>query len=402
MIGCPILATFLFLSLGWDTTDPNRLLSIHSQRNADTRAPGVLQQMNVGIIGTGAIASKHTQAYKNIGYRVVACTNTTPERGQKFAAVTGAEFVPSAEQLCARPEIDFIDVCTLPAYRFRAVELAAENGKHVLVQKPMAVDLDTAARMISIARDAGIQLGVISQHRFDDSTLFLKRAIAGGRLGKILQADAYVKWFRSAEYYARPVKGSWVVEGGGALISQAIHQVDLLLHLVGEVDEVFGLWQLAGTHAIESEDSVCALLRYASGATGVIQASTSLWPGYPERIEIHGTKGTAIITGDQLTSWDIRDDAGEPAPVGRQAASGASDPMAISLLPFERQLADFGESCRRGHAPSCTGLDGYRALQLVRGIYESCAGGVKVNLATIEIQAPWPLMKCVTDFDGHG
>jgi UDP-N-acetyl-2-amino-2-deoxyglucuronate dehydrogenase len=357
--------------------------------------------MKVGIIGTGAIASKHAQAYKNIGYRVAACTNTTPERGQKFAAATDAEFIPSAEQLCARPEIDFIDVCTLPGYRLRAVELAAENGKHILVQKPMAVDLETATRMIAIARDAAIQLGVISQHRFDDAVLFLKRAITDGRLGRILQADAYVKWFRSAEYYSRPVKGSWAVEGGGALISQAIHQVDLLLHLVGEVDEVTGLWQLAGTHAIESEDSVSALLRYASGATGVIQASTSLWPGFPERLEIHGTKGTAIITGDQLTSWDVRDDAGEPAPVPRQAASGASDPMAISLLPFERQLAEFGESCMRGHAPACSGLDGYRALQLVRGIYTSCTEGVKVNLAASEIQAPWRLMKCVTDFDGH-
>ena len=347
--------------------------------------------MNVGIIGTGAIAMKHAQAYKNIGYRVAACTNTTPERGQKFAAVTGAEFVHTPEELCARPEIDFIDVCTFPAYRLHAVELAAENEKHVLVQKPMAVDLETAARMIAIAHAAAIQLGVISQHRFDDSILFLKRAIAAGRLGRILQADAYVKWYRSAQYYARPVKGSWAVEGGGALISQAIHQVDLLLDLVGAVDEVFGFWQLGGTHAIECEDSVSALLRYASGATGVLQASTSLWPGYPERLEIHGTRGTAILTGDQLTTWDVQDDIGEPAPIARQTASGASDPMAISLKPFERQFSDFGAACRENRAPACSGQDGYRALQLVRGIYTSCAESVKVNLAASEIQAPSPL-----------
>ena len=343
--------------------------------------------MNVGIIGTGAIARKHAQAYQNIGYRVAACTNTTPERGQRFAELTSAECVSTAEELCGHPEVDFIDVCTLPGYRLRAVELGARNGKHVLVQKPMAVDLETAGRMINIARQAGIQLGVISQHRFDDAVLFLKRAIAAGRLGGILQADAYVKWYRSAEYYARPVKGSWAVEGGGALISQAIHQVDLLLHLVGPVDEVFGFWQLGGTHAIESEDSVSALLRYASGATGVIQASTSLWPGFPERVEIHGTKGTAMITGDQLTVWDVQDDTGEPAPIARQAASGASDPMAISLLPFERQLSDFGEACKAGRAPACSGLDGYRALQVVRGIYTSCAEGQRVDLATSEIQA---------------
>ena len=249
--------------------------------------------MNVGIIGTGAIARKHAQAYRNIGYRVTACTNTTAERGRTFAAETGTEFVATPEELCRRAEVDFVDVCTFPAYRLPAVELCAENRKHVLVQKPMAVDLDPAARMIAIARDADIRLGVVSQHRFDDSTLFLKHALGNGRLGRILQADAYVKWYRSDQYYARPVKGSWAFEGGGALISQAIHQIDLLLYLIGPVDTAFGMWQLGGTHAIESEDSVNAVLRYASGAMGVIQASTSFWPGYPERIEIHGTAGAA-------------------------------------------------------------------------------------------------------------
>jgi len=343
--------------------------------------------MNVAIIGTGAIARKHAQAYSNIGFHLVACTNTTPQRGGKFAEESGAEFMPTDEELCRRPDVDFIDVCTFPAYRLRAVELCAAYGKHVLVQKPMAVDLDTAARMIAIARDAGIQLGVVSQHRFDDSVLFLKHALGAGRLGRIVQADAYVKWYRTADYYARPVKGTWAVEGGGALITQAIHQADLLLHLIGAVDEVSGFWQLGGTHAIESEDSLCALLRYASGATGVIQASTSLWPGYPERLEIHGTRGTAIITGDQLTTWDVQDDVGEPAPIARQAASGASDPMAISLAPLERQFLDFGEACRAGRAPACSGTDGYRALQLVRSIYTSCAEGRKVDVSAENLES---------------
>ena len=184
-----------------------------------------------------------------------------------------------------------------------------------------------------------------------------------------MQADAYVKWHRTDEYYARPVKGSWSGEGGGALISQAIHQVDVLLYLIGAVDEVFGYWHLGATHKIESEDLVSAVLHYSSGATGVIQAATALWPGYPERIEIHGTKGSAIVTGDQLTTWDVRDDRGEPAPISQQAKSGASDPMAISLTPFERQLADFGEACKAGRPPASSGVDGYRALQLVRSIY---------------------------------
>jgi predicted dehydrogenase len=249
----------------------------------------------------------------------------------------------------------------------------------------MAVDLETAAKMIVTAREAGIQLGVVSQHRFDDSVLFLKKALAAGRLGRILQADAYVKWHRSDEYYARPIKGSWAVEGGGALISQAIHQVDVLLYLIGAVDEVFGYWQLGAAHKIESEDCLCAVMRYASGATGVIQAATALWPGFPERVEIHGTKGSAIITGDQLTTWDVRDDTGEPAPLAQLAKSGASDPMAISTMPFERQFTDFGEACKAGRVSSCSGVEGYKALQLVRSIYTSCAEARKVAISAAEL-----------------
>jgi predicted dehydrogenase len=341
--------------------------------------------MRVGVIGTGAIAWKHAQAYKNIGYRITACTDRTEEKGRKFAEAWGAEFVVTPERLSQRADVDFIDVCTFPGYRLAAVKLGAQYGKHVLVQKPMAVDLETAAQMIEVARRAGIQLGVVSQHRFDDSTLFLKRALAAGRLGTILQADAYVKWYRTDEYYARPVKGSWAGEGGGALISQAIHQVDVLLSLVGAVDEVFGYWRLGAIHKIESEDLVCAVMHYASGALGVMQAATALWPGYPERIEIHGTKGSAIVTGDQLTAWDVRDDEGEPPPLAQQAKSGASDPMAISLTPFERQLADFGDACKTGHAPASSGIEGYRALQLVRSIYTSCAEGRKVQIPAVEI-----------------
>ena len=341
--------------------------------------------MRVGVIGTGAIAWKHAQAYKNIGYQITACTDRTEEKGRKFAEAWGAEYVANPEQLSQRADVDFLDLCTFPGYRLAAVELGAKYGKHVLVQKPMAVDLETAAPMIALARAAGIQLGVVSQHRFDDSTLFLKRALAAGRLGQILQADAYVKWYRTDEYYGRPVKGSWAGEGGGALISQAIHQVDVLLSLVGAVDEVFGYWRLGAIHKIESEDLVCAVMHYASGALGVIQAATALWPGYPERIEIHGTKGSAIVTGDQLTTWDARDDEGEPPPLALEAKSGASDPMAISLTPFERQLADFGEACKTGRAPASSGIEGYRALQLVRSIYTSCAEGRKVKIPSAEI-----------------
>ena len=340
--------------------------------------------MKVGILGTGAIANKHAEAYRNIGFQVIACSNKSEDRGRNFAARWGAEFVPDYRDLCRYPGLDFVDVCTFPDFHLPPVEACAEIGRPIQVQKPIATNLDEARRMIDIARQAGITFGVASQHRFDDATIFLKRALAAGRLGRLLEADAYVKWFRSDEYYSRPIKGSWQTEGGGALINQAIHQVDLLLYLAGPVSRISAQWQLAAAHKIESEDIVDALVRYASGATGVIQASTAFWPGYTERVELHGTKGTAIISGDRLTSWDVLDDGEanqrDPAPVAHDVASGSSDPMAISLTSFERQFEDFAEAIRDHREPLVSGEEGYRALEVVLGVYRSCRENSPVTL----------------------
>jgi UDP-N-acetyl-2-amino-2-deoxyglucuronate dehydrogenase len=336
--------------------------------------------MRVGIIGTGAISHKHAQAYANIGYELTVCTDINAESGRAFADQHGCQFVPTYEELCRHPRVDYVDVCTFPDFRLDPLRICAEAKKHVQVQKPISTNLETARAMIETAHAGGIHLGVVSQHRFDDSTQFLRRALDAGRLGKILQADAYVKWFRSPAYYSRPIKGSWATEGGGAMINQAIHQVDILLWLTGGVAELFGYWQLGALHKIESEDVVTALLKYSSGATGVIQASTAFWPGYTERIEIHGTKGTAVISGDKLTTWDVENDSGDAPPIERDVASGASDPMAISLAPFERQFTDFGDAIRTGRKPLSSGEDGYRALEVVMSVYESCRNGCVVRL----------------------
>jgi predicted dehydrogenase len=147
---------------------------------------------------------------------------------------------------------------------------------------------------------------------------------------------------------------------------------------VGPVRELFAYWQLGALHKIESEDVIATLMRYDNGATGVIQASTAFWPGYSERLEIHGTKGTAVITGDKLTTWDVQDDQGEPAPVEKEVMSGASDPMAISTVPFERQFLDFAEACKSGRSPLVSGEEGYRALEVVTSAYNSARKGEKV------------------------
>jgi len=342
--------------------------------------------MRVGIIGTGAISHKHVQAYRNIGFEVVTCAGINPERGKKFADQYGLEAAERWEEVCRHPALDFVDVCTFPNFRIEPLELCARQKKHVQVQKPIAADLETARRMVSGAAKAGILLGVVSQHRFDESIQFLKRAIAGGRLGKILQADAYVKWHRSQEYYGRPEKGSWKTEGGGALINQAIHQVDLLLWLAGPIEHVYGQWQIGAVHSMESEDVVNAVVRYASGATGVIQAATAFQPGYPERLEFHGTGGTAVITGDQLTCWDVANDGGEKPPLSRAVASGASDPMAISLQSFERQFLDFEAAVREHRQPLVSGEEGYRALEVVDAIYRSCREDRRIGIGGEALQ----------------
>lgn len=335
--------------------------------------------MRVGIIGTGAISHKHAQAYKNIGFEIAAVHNNLRERAEEFAARYGGEVMDTSDDLCRHPRVDFIDVCTFPDFRLQPLEAAAAAGKHVQVQKPIALNAAVAQQMVETCRRHNVKLNVVSQHRFDDSIQFLKRAIDGGRLGRLLQVDAYVKWWRSAEYYSRAIKGSWATEGGGALINQGIHQIDMMLYLAGPVDEVFGYWQLHALHTIESEDVISALMRYRNGATGVIQASTAIWPGYTERLEIHGTKGTAIVSGDKLTTWDVQDDEGEPAPVERDVASGASDPMAISLAPFERQFLDFRDAIRDNRPPLNAGEEGWRAVALVEAIYQSCRTGKQVQ-----------------------
>jgi predicted dehydrogenase len=332
------------------------------------------------MIGTGAISHKHAQAYKNIGFQIAVCTDIFEAGGRKFAGQYGCEFVRTYEEVCRHPNVDYVDVCTFPDFRLQPIEICAETKKHVQVQKPISTTLATARQMIDTAKRGGILLNVVSQHRFDDASLFLSKAIAAGRLGKLLQADCYVKWHRSAEYYSRPIKGSWQTEGGGALINQAIHGIDIVRWLAGPVQEIFGVWQLGALHKIESEDVVNAVMRFASGATGVIQASTAFWPGYTERTEFHGTKGSATISGDKLTAWDVKDDSGEPAPVAKEVASGASDPMAISLEPFERQFRDFGDAIQKGRKPLVSGEEGYQALEIVDAVYRSCRSGEKVSL----------------------
>ena len=336
--------------------------------------------MRVGLVGTGAISHKHAESYAELGYQLVACMDLFPDKGNQFADQYGCDFAADLETLCKREDIDYIDVCTFPDSHLEMCKVAVANGKHVLLQKPMALDLDVCREMIDLCAAADLRLGVVSQHRFDDCSIFLKDAIAAGRLGKLLQVDGYVKWHRPQSYYDRPGKGTFAMEGGGALMNQGIHTVDVMQYLGGRFAQVFANWQLSAAHEMEAEDLVNAVITYESGATGVVQATTAVLPGYPERIEIHGTKGSAFITGDQLTAWDVEGDPGEDAPLSEAVGSGAADPMAIPIENLKRQFLDFGESIKLGRPPLVDGEEGYRAVQIVLSVYESARGNKPVAL----------------------
>lgn len=350
------------------------------QGSAASGRTGAPQPLRVGLVGTGAIAHKHAESYREIGYELVACSNRGRAKGEAFAVRHACAFVADSGQLCARDDIDYVDVCTFPDSHLEIFRSALACGKHILLQKPMALTLRDCRTMIRLSRDAGLTLGVVSQHRFDESTRFVREAIDEGRLGRLLQVDGYVKWHRSQSYYDPAGKGSWEVEGGGALINQGIHTADVMQYLAGPVRRAFAHWQLAATHDMEAEDLVNAVLVFSSGAGGVLQAATSAWPGYPERIEIHGSRGTAVITGDRLTAWDVEGDTGTPPPLAAAVDSGAADPMAISTENLERQFRDFGNAIRQGTEPLVGGTEGLEALRLVLGVYESARSGAPVDL----------------------
>ena len=221
---------------------------------------------------------------------------------------------------------------------------------------------------------------MVSQHRFDDASLFLAKAIADGRLGKLLQADCYVKWYRSAEYYSRPIKGSWATEGGGALINQAIHGVDILRWLAGPVKEVFGAWQLGALHKIESEDVINAVLKFASGATGVIQASTAIWPGYTERTEFHGTRARRSFPATSSRRGTWRTIPAIPRRWRRKWRRARATRWRFRSSPSNASSWISATPSRRAASRWSSGEEGVQAMEIVDAVYRSCRTGEKVTL----------------------
>jgi len=338
------------------------------------------ERLRFGIIGCGVVAPTHAVALDGIETaELVAVADTSPSRAENFAR----EFrVPRVyfdhRHLLDDPEVEAVCVCT-PHHLHASIGIeAAQAGKHVLVEKPMAISLEEADRLIHACAECGVALGVVFQHRFDPAVRYAKRLIEEGALGKMVLGSAYVKWFRTEDYYdPASWRGSWKLAGGGALINQAIHAIDTLCWLMGDVTQIMGYYD-ACVHRIEVEDTAVASLRFANGALGVIEASTTTYPQSPERIELSGSRGTIAIEGGRLVRHEL---AGQGADLPSLEVSehrfrgksyyGTSHP---------RLVEEFVDAVLKGCTPEVDGREGRKALEVIFGLYESSRLGTAVHL----------------------
>ncbi len=342
-----------------------------------TATPGEARPDPVGIalIGSGAIAATHARAIQSLPEaRLVGVWGGSG--AGSFAQRFGCRLYQSLEELLDDPEVVAVDLCTPSGARLEAAVAAAGAGKHVLVEKPIEVTLERADAMVEACERAGVQLGVIFQSRFMPVYRFVHEWMQQNRLGRMVMGSATVKWHRPQSYYdTGKWKGTWALDGGGALINQAIHMVDLLRWYMGEVAEVRA-FAARRARRMEAEDTLVAAIRFASGALGVIEAATSLHRGFPRRLELHGERGSVVIVDDRIVEVHLDDLT--PHEKGRldELESGASDRTfqdpAISDIRWHRaQIADFIDSVRTGRRPQVDGREGRKALQLVRAIYEA-------------------------------
>ncbi len=326
----------------------------------------------IGIVGTGAIAIKHAQAIESLeNAELIALFNPNPLSAEKASSKFSVPVFSDWEEFTALPELEAMCICTPSGLHLEPALKAIQAGKHVFVEKPIEVTLDRADQLIRAAEAKQVKLGVVFQNRFSPDFLRLNEAIKSGVFGRLLMGNAAVNWFRDASYYSSSQwKGTLEFDGGGALINQAIHTIDLLLEVMGDVESVFGKVKTT-LYPIEGEDLGAALVNFKSGAMGTITAGTSLYPGYPERLEIYGTEGSAILEAGKLISWNVR---GQESPIAKSdlaSASGSSDPNAIGFELHAAQWKDFLQAIETGNKHEVDGPKSRKSLELIRAIYHS-------------------------------
>ena len=342
-----------------------------------------------GIAGTGVIAAMHAAAIARLpGARLCAITDVNAAAAAAFAARSGVAAEPGLDALLARDDVDVVCVCVPSGLHAEIGTRAAQAGKHLVVEKPIDVTLAAADRLITAAREAGVALTVISQHRFDPGLIELKQLIGDGVLGRLVLGEASTKWYRAQAYYDSAAwRGTWAMDGG-SLMNQGVHYVDLLRWCLGPVTEVTAVCTTQ-THRIEAEDTALALVRFASGAVGTIMSTTAAAPGFPQRLEVTGTEGTVIVEDGRIVCRALGDQPPtRAAPAGPEASGpeaprpgAAADPAAIEVAAHAAQIADLLAAIDEGREPAVGGQDGRDTLEIVCAVYESARTGRPVFLS---------------------
>jgi UDP-N-acetyl-2-amino-2-deoxyglucuronate dehydrogenase len=341
-----------------------------------------------GIIGCGMISRFHAKAVADLrGAQVVACQDAFPSAADKLADELGCTAYHDLDDLLADPAVDVVTICTPSGLHMEPAVAAAKAGKHIIVEKPLDITLKRCDAMIAAAKKAGVVLSTIFPSRFHESSQLVKQAIEKGRFGRLTMGDAYVKWFRTQDYYDSGAwRGTWKLDGGGALMNQAVHSVDLLLWFMGPAVEVSAYTATLAHQRIEVEDVAVATVKFANGAVGVIEASTATWPGELKRLEISGDAGSAIVREEDLAVWRFAKETKADEQVRQRMASrtqtggGAADPKAIGYHGHMLQFQDVLTAIKKGTQPLVDGPEGRKAVELILAIYKSAESGKPVKL----------------------
>ena len=347
--------------------------------------------MKFGIIGTGSIGRLHAQAIRAMsGGTLHSVYNHRPESAEALAAAHGVKAFTSLAGFLADPELEIVTIGTPSGAHFDPALAALQAGKHVACEKPLEITAARIDQLAAAAAASGKTLAAILNRRFNPAMTAFKAACDGGRLGKIVSASCYVKWFRDQAYYDSAAwRGTWALDGGGALMNQAIHAIDALLHLAGPVSSVQANTACLAHERIEVEDVAVAILEFESGARGVIEGSTCCWSsdGHPARVQICGTEGSVFLADETFEVWDFKNELPHDAEIhktlmrGSQAALGANDPKAIQSVQHQRNFEEVVAAIREGREPSTSAAEARKSVALIEAIYQSAASdGAKIRL----------------------
>ncbi|HPO15751.1 MAG TPA: Gfo/Idh/MocA family oxidoreductase [Candidatus Hydrogenedentes bacterium] len=348
-----------------------------------------MSKVGMAIVGCGNIGPVHAAAISQVrGAKLVAVSDIDEARAASLAGKYGAEVYTDYRAMLRRADIQAVSICVPSGLRVDIAEACAAAGKHILSEKPLEINTERIDRIIRAADKAKVLLGCIFQSRFAEGTQQLLKAVQQGRFGKLVLGDAYIKWYRTQEYYAAGKwRGTKKWDGGGALMNQGIHYIDLLLYFMGPVKRVTAQMKCIGHPGLEVEDLATVLLEFKNGAMGVIEGTTSAWPGHSARVEIYGMEGSAALQDGEIVLWKFAKrkaiDAKIEQIMGRESSlgSGAGDPMSgLKTEGHRLQIDDFVRAIQQGRKPRVDGREGRHAVALIESIYRSAKLGKPVTL----------------------